>query len=78
MIAYEDAAVRSTGSPRVRISRAGKPTLHRRERNRRHAELELGGEVVMLATPNREYQRAQDTIARHATQRAGGLTPVGD
>ena len=38
-----------------------------------HAELELGGEIVMLATPNREYESPR-THARHARQPLGGST----
>ena len=40
-----------------------------------HAELELGGEVVMLATPNREYQGPKRTGRPVTLQLAGSTTP---
>ena len=39
-----------------------------------HAELELGGEIVMLATPNREYQSPTTHREEMRSQPLGGST----
>ena len=79
MVAYEDTARPSTGSPRRSDSRSAVSGTRWRTARSGMREVEIGGEVVMLATPNSEYQSPQRrTVGAATRQRAGSTTPVID
>ena len=77
MIAYEDAGAAADWLEAFGFAERSDQRTRDGDGVVGHAELELGGEIVMLATTPTATTRARPAIASRATLRAAGSTIPG-